>query len=79
MKSQPVNQKVCIKQNGSFTDCCVKVWRHADGTIVLDDGKHRFVQRPTRHQSPVFKALIYFYSIISQVTRALFSDKAALK
>jgi hypothetical protein len=77
MNAQLVNQKVCIKQNGSFTDCRVKVWRHADGTIVLDDGKRRFVQRPMRRQSPFFTSLIC--SISSQITGVLFGHKAALR
>lgn len=77
MNATLVNQKVCIKQNGSFTDCRVKVWRHADGTIVLEDGKRRFVQRPTRRQLPFSTSLIY--SLLSEITGLLFRGKAALR
>jgi hypothetical protein len=77
MNAQLVNQKVCIKQNGSFTDCRVKVWRHADGTIVLDDGQHRFVQRPMRRQLPFFTDALF--ALLGEVTKLLSVRKIVLR
>ncbi len=48
---QPVSSKLRVLsyEKGSYNRGSVTVSKYPDGTIVLDDGKNRVVQRPYNH------------------------------
>jgi hypothetical protein len=67
MKVQVTDQRVCIKHKGQCSTRRVQIWRFADGTIVLNDGVQRVVQRPRASRVIVsFKA---FDALLSNIWR----------
>ena len=68
-------------EKGSFNKGSVTVSKYPDGTIVLDDGKNRVVQRPLHHperqSTRAMSFLKKFQSVFADFSRMLFG-KAAL-
>jgi hypothetical protein len=71
--------KVLSYEKGSYNKGSVTVSKYPDGTIVLDDGKNRVVQRPFHH--PARKSVQFnqadclvtkFFSVCSNFFRSLF-------